>query len=54
MEDILWQDVVAGEWPAVTVKVTRISGTMKMETVGYRKTLDSVHTTCRGPAAVCC
>ena len=30
MEDILWQVVVAGERPAVTVKVTRISGTVKM------------------------
>ena len=54
MEDILWQDVVAGERPAVTVKVTKISGTVKMETIGFCKILESVHTTCRGPTAVCC
>jgi hypothetical protein len=54
MEDILWQDVVAGERPAVSVKVTRISGTVKMETVGCCKYLESVDTNCRGPTAVCC
>jgi hypothetical protein len=54
MEDILWQDVVAGERPAVTVKVTRISGTVRMEAVDCCKTLESAHATCLCPIAVCC